>query len=403
MVIDMDFKLEVNQNLKLALTTEIKLALDILQMNSDQLIKYLEEEKNRNSNIEIKYSNGLKKEENSGFTEGYEKLEEGENLIEFLYEQLRYEKIEKNLVKIVEFLINNLDNRGYLIEKKEILMKKIGVSPKVFNEALEILHSFEPVGIGAEDLVECLRIQAKHYNSTLLNNIIENNLKDIAEGRIDKIASQYNEKKENIIFWIEKIKKMNPKPSRGFYLERSEYITPDIIVKTSKDEIEVVLNDEKQPKIIVKDREQDYGKILAIARALEKRGETLLKVTNYILQFQSSFLLNKGRLKTLKIKDIAYELGYHESTISRAVKNKYLNIDYEKTVPLKNFLLFSSKRENAKELICYFIENESEEKPVSDEELSRLLSCKGIDISRRTVSKYREELGIKSSKNRYRR
>lgn len=404
----MEFKLEINQSLRLALTTEMKLSLKILEMGLENLLKFLEEEKSKNNGIEIEYiGKNYRQEKKEMETIENIDIEVEKNLIDFLEEQLSYEKIESDLKKYINFFINNLDEKGYLIESKERLYKRIGGKRKDFNKALKIFQNFEPEGIGAENLVECLLIQSKKYNSNDLNIIIKNHLEDIAKNDIEKIFFETKIPKEEIEIYINYVKKLNPKPARGYFINnKNNYIVPDIFLKKKENELEIEINKENFPKIkISKEKlsKKEYLRIIAISKAIEKREETLSKVANYILNFQKESILKKYPLKTLKIKDVAYDLEIHESTVSRAIKDKYIKVEGGKIESLKNFIVFNSERERAKTLIYDIIDKEDRKKPISDEKLAFYLKKNGVEIQRRTVTKYREELGILSSRERKRR
>lgn len=404
----MEFKLEVNQSLRLALTTEMKLSLKILEMGLENLLKFLEEEKSKNNGIEIEYiGKNYRQEKKEMETIENIDIEVEKNLIDFLEEQLSYEKIESDLKKYINFFINNLDEKGYLIESKESLYKRIGGKRKDFNKALKIFQNFEPEGIGAENLVECLLIQSKKYNSNDLNVIIKNHLEDIAKNDIEKIFFETKIPKGEIEIYISYIKKLNPKPARGYFINnKNNYVVPDIFLKKKESELEIEINRENFPKIkISKEKlsKKEYLRIIAISKAIEKREETLSKVANYILNFQKESILKKYPLKTLKIKDVAYDLEIHESTVSRAIKDKYIKVEGGKIESLKNFIVFNSERERAKTLIYDIIDKEDRKKPISDEKLAFYLKKNGVEIQRRTVTKYREELGILSSRERKRR
>lgn len=404
----MEFKLEVNQSLRLTLTTEMKLSLKILEMGLENLLKFLEEEKSKNNGIEVEYTGkNYRQEKKEMETIENIDIEVEKNLIDFLEEQLSYEKIESDLKKYINFFINNLDEKGYLIESKERLYKRIGGKRKDFNKALKIFQNFEPEGIGAENLVECLLIQSKKYNSNDLNVIIKNHLEDIAKNDIEKIFFETKIPKGEIEIYISYIKKMNPKPARGYFInDKNNYVVPDIFLKKKENELEIEINKENFPKIkISKEKlsKKEYLRIIAISKAIEKREETLFKVANYILNFQKESILKKYPLKTLKIKDVAYDLEIHESTVSRAIKDKYIKVEGGKIESLKNFIVFNSERERAKTLIYDIIDKEDRKKPISDEKLAFYLKKNGVEIQRRTVTKYREELGILSSRERKRR
>lgn len=402
----MDFKLEVNQNLKLILSLDMKMSIEILKMSTKELKEFLEKESKKNPVIDISYptKNYTKNTSQTDFLldslEGNEK-----NLIDYLEEQIGYLSINLEMKNILYFLINNLDERGYLVGGLDEFKKVLKVNKIEIIKGIEILHSLEPVGIGGKDLIECLLIQLKLKNikNEILENIIKNDLEDIAEGRLESISKKYSIDLEKLNEILKVLKTLNPKPARGFIVNNKiEYIIPDIIVFLEKEELRIELNEEYCPKIKIKRDGSDnknITKAIALITAIEKRQNTLLKISRYILTYQKDNILYDKDLKTLKIKDIAYELDYHESTVSRAINEKYLKIN-GKIKKLKDYILLSSEREKLKFELLFLIKNEDKFKPLSDEKLVEKIQEKGFKINRRTITKYRLELGIESSRKR---
>lgn len=397
----MELKLKLNQGLNLILTTEMRLSLEILEMPVNKLLDFFE----KNINPELQFFTE-KRESQSSLMENID-IEKEKKLTDYLEEQLNYEKIEKEEKNIIYFFINNLNEKGYLIESKEQLFKRLEVKREVFNKALKIFQKFEPKGVGAENLIECLLIQGEKYNSESLNIIIKNHLEDIAKKDYEKISRETKMSKSEIYKYVGYIKEMNPKPSRGYAKnEKKLYINPDIFLKVKENYLEIQVNKENFPKIKMDKKnltKNEILKIIYITKAIEKREKTLFKISSYILNYQKENILKNLPLKTLKIKDIAKILDIHESTVSRALKDKYVKIDNGRIIKLRNFLTINSERERIKKIICDIIENEDKERPFSDIELTIYLKKKNIDIQRRTIAKYREELGILSSKKRKRR
>lgn len=401
----MDFKLGLDQSLKLALSMEMRLSIDILKMSLKELEEYLEKESAKNPNIELVY---FKAPVSKG--ESYENYienigEKDESLIDYLEEQILYLDLEKNIRQPLEYLINNLDERGYLLGNPEELRKEGGFKLPIFRKALSTLKTLEPLGVGAENLIDCLKIQLENKGilTERLEQILERNLQDIANGDIEKIAAERGLEIEQVKDYIEIIKKLNPKPARGFYVNKKiRYIIPDLIVETSGNTVIVSLNEEDIPKIRLKNENgnrKDFAMFLALERGIKKRQETLLRVGEYILNYQKESIVFNRPLKTLKIKDIAYELNLHESTISRTLKDKYIKID-GKVVGLRKYIVLDDHAEIIKKEIATIVESEDKSSPLSDEKILEKLLLKKINIQRRTVGRYREELGILSSRKR---
>ncbi|MGL5151406.1 MAG: RNA polymerase factor sigma-54, partial [Clostridium sp.] len=201
--------------------------------------------------------------------------------------------------------------------------------------------------------------------------------------------------------YIDLIKALNPKPARGYYVnKKTKYIIPDIFIDIIDGELVVTLNEEDIPKIKIKsNNKENYNLALTLERSIQKRQKTLLRVSNHILNYQKYFILKDGFLKTLKIKDVACDLDLHESTVSRAVKDKFIRRG-NKIESLKKYIVLDEKKQNIEFEILKIIELEDSRTPFSDEEILKFLLKKGIVIQRRTVAKYREELGILSSRHR---
>lgn len=399
----MDFKLEANQSMKLSLNLEMKTSIQILKMNSRRLKEYLENESLKNISLEIiETKKNIEKKEN--FIENISNEEN--SLIDFLHEQIRFLNIDEDTREALEYLINNLDERGYLVASEDSLRKDGSLKIKVFKESLKILRNLEPSGIGSENLIDCLKNQLinKGIEDKNIMNILENNLVDIADNNFKKIMNDNNLSLPKVENYIRIIKMLNPIPARGYYVNKStEYIVPDLIIDTCDNDIFIKINDNSIPKIKIRTdiniRKMDIIKALAIEKGIKRRQETLLKVAEYILFFQKDFILNKKTLKSLKIKDIALELDLHESTVSRALKDKYIKI-FGKIESLKKYVILNDKVEEIKNLIISLIKNEDKIKPYSDEEILKILKQNNYKIERRTISKYREELGILSSRER---
>ena len=400
-----DFKLNLDQSLKLALSMEMKLSIDILKMSLKELKDYLRDESIKNPNIEIIYSKPLisKNDDYENYIENIS--EKDESLIDYLEEQVSYLDLEKKTKEILEYLINNLDEKGYLIGNLEELRKDGNFKLIPFKKALGILKTLEPLGVGAENLVDCLKIQLNHKDilTPTLELILEKNLEDIAKNDFKKIALERDITIEKVINYVEIIKQLNPKPARGFYVnKKTSYIIPDLIAEILENNIIVSLNEEDIPKIKLKNDEgskNEFALLLAIERGIKKRQETLLKVGNYVLNYQKEYIIFNKPLKTLKVKDIAYELNLHESTISRALKDKYIKIN-GKVESLRNYIILDDKANIIKDEIIEIIKNENKNLPLSDEKILEKLLLKNFNLQRRTVGKYREELGIPSSRKR---
>ncbi|HJV47191.1 MAG TPA: RNA polymerase factor sigma-54, partial [Bacillota bacterium] len=294
-------------------------------------------------------------------------------------------------------------------------------------QALFVVQGLEPRGVGARNLRECLTIQLEYQGlkDSLSFQIVEEHLPDLAEGKINRIASALGVSTRQVQEAIDQIRTLDPRPGARYHREEVRYIVPDVTVEQIEGNYIVIVNDAVTPRLSIS---RFYERLLTeeneakkyihekmnsaqwLIRSIEQRRMTLYRVTEAIVDEQCEFF-NQGidRLKPMTLKEIADIVGLHESTISRATNNKYVQTP-RGTFELKYF--FSSglstssgdaaSSESVKKKIKQLIAQEDRKKPLSDQQLSDILNKQGICISRRTVAKYREEIGILSSAKRKR-
>lgn len=406
----MEFTLDLKQDLKLILTQEMKLSLNILEMSVNDLEKFILKEKELNPLIEVDFSNNFNKKSSSD-DEVFSPIDlahKEESLIDYLEEQLGYLSLSKNMKFLCSYIINNLDKRGYLpLSKKEI--KDFTKFPlKDIEDALKIVKSFDPVGICAYNLEECLIIQLhkKKINDIVLENLIKHFLIELSEGKNKEICEKLKISEEKLKEYLKEIRKLNPIPARGFYMgDNTNFIIPEAEIKKSGEKYEVLMLEDNLPKIklkLVKNEENKnfYNSAINLINFIEKRRETLKKILDLILEKQYEFFSNKnGKLKKFTSKEAAEILNIHQSTVSRAIKNKYILSD-KGVLRIKDLFVLNGLKEEICDLIEKLILNENREKPYTDQNISEHLKNKGFKIARRTVAKYREELGIKSTSKR---
>lgn len=405
----MDIVLEMKQDLKLAMTQEMKLSLNILEMSLFDLERYLIKITEINPLIDVEFSNSYSKkysdeEEFSPLDIAYKE----ENLIDFLEEQIGYLKINKKIDLLCRYIVNNLDKKGYLSIGKKEIRDLTKYSMKDIEKALDIVKSLEPVGIGTSNLEECLIIQLhkKNINDITLEKLIRYFLKELSEKKYDEISQKLKISEEKIKEYFEIIRKLNPIPARGFYMgDMTNYISPEAEIKKVGGEYKVVMLEENSPKIKIKKVEIEDGKLfynsaLNLINFVEKRRETLKRILETILENQYEFFSKKnGKLKTFTSKDLSEILDVHPSTVSRAVKNKYV-LTEKGIIRIKDLFVLNGEKEIIKNLLERIVSEEDREKPYTDQEISDYLRKNEIKIARRTIAKYREELGIKSASKR---
>lgn len=404
----MDNKLDIVEKQKLTqslkLSQMMKLSINILKMSVMDLNNFIEKEfsKDLGISVELNYSNQENYDNEKEVEINY--LTDEKNFFQILEEQLSYFKIETKIKEICIFIINNLNKKGYLelskIEIKDILK----VSDKELEEAFDIIHNLEPYGVGAYSLEECLKIQlkAKMIIDKRLFLFIDNYLYLLVDKKYNLIKEKLNINDDILFSYIDIIKSLNPIPSRGYSVGKVKKIIPDILVEIKGDEVFFEINRASIPQISIKDKVnvKYYKKINEIVSCIEKRFETLDKIMRIIISKQKKIFTSQGKkINTLKISDIANELNLSSSTVSRAVKEKYIKTDFG-IISLRKLFNLDSAIFLHQQKILEYIENENKEKPFSDQDIVNLLEKDGIKIARRTVTKYREKLGYKSSHKR---
>ncbi len=352
---------------------------------------------------------------------------EVENLFRYLLAQLRLSKVEGRDRRIAFEIIGNLDERGYLDETIEGLATTLEVDAADVERVLEEVQEFEPRGVGARSLQECLLIQAREIEpkNALVLNILENTFDLFQRGNLEGIARVLKVPLQSIQEAIRIIARLEPRPGRLMSGSDTIYVTPDIYIIKVGNDYTVTLNDDGLPRLRIssfyqnqlaagasqqgtKDYIQEKMRgAMWLIKSIHQRQRTIYKVACSILKFQREFF-DKGidYLKPLILRDVAEDIEMHESTISRVTSNKYMHTP-RGIFELKYF--FNSgishgadaiASESVKNQIFRIIKNEDPEKPVSDKRIVDLLGASGIRIARRTVAKYREVMDIPSSSKR---
>ncbi|SCZ03662.1 RNA polymerase factor sigma-54 [Alkaliphilus peptidifermentans] len=455
----MGFSLQLEQSQKLIMTPQLQQAIKILQLTSLELDQFIQSQLETNPFLDIneepqpeneKIDQHPKKEVDwKEYTDDYDKsyeysgqrynaendfnfeniVSEKASLQDYLLNQLHFTFLNKKHRAIGEYLINSLDENGYLTlslnEVAEVFNDKIDIVENI----LKIIQTFEPPGIAARDLKECLLIQLNYLGVTCKNayKVIEHHLEDIAANKYPLVAKKLNISVEDVQSICDFIRTLEPKPGRNFSSDNNNYIVPDAVVKKINDEYYIVINDYNSPRLIIRD---DYRKMLAnhennetvkfindklnaatwLIRSIEQRRQTIYKVIEVIVDRQKSFFDHgKKHLKPMTLKEVADIIEVHESTVSRATTGKYIETPVG-TFELKYF--FSSgiegsdgegvSSESIKSFIRDIIDKENTKKPLSDNKIADILTEQGMPISRRTVAKYRDDLMIPASSKRKR-
>jgi len=322
-------------------------------------------------------------------------------------------------------IIGNLTPDGYLEEPLEDLAEEAGVTLELAESVLRRIQEFDPIGVGARSLKECLLIQARHFgiDDDVLVGIIERHLSNLEKKNFAAIAKDLNQPLEEIYEAAKVIRDFDPKPGRQYTSEEPTYITPDVFIHKVGEKYFVVANDDGLPKLKISDfyrtalaggakaREYVQEKLRSaqwLIRSIQQRQRTITRVTESILKFQREFF-DKGTayLKPLILRDVAEDIGMHESTVSRVTTNKYVHTP-QGIFELKYFFNSGISRTDGDDLaseavklkIKQIVAKESPENPHSDQRIVELLRDQNIEIARRTVAKYREQLRILSSGKR---
>ncbi|MDL2280735.1 RNA polymerase factor sigma-54, partial [Selenomonadales bacterium OttesenSCG-928-I06] len=491
----MDHNLQLETTQKLLMTPQLRQAISILQLSSTELVSLVEKELLENPILEVDESQDTKSPEEPDAIESEvssmedlynvtkeKKLDYDEwseyfsyifsdyvyspvdrnkeqvdlfsiypvstmSLHEHLEMQLNFSlsenknpidyNIEKEILKIGKFLIGCIDENGYLrcsISEASSILK---VSPVLVEQVLNIIKTFDPVGVGARNLAECLLIQinqtkccSSYESYYIVKEIIENHLVDIGEGKLKKVSEALKISIKEVQNAIDIIRKLEPKPGGAFSDFNAEYIHPDVIVAKDRDDYVITLNDKHVPMLSINpyyrqitrnksyDMDGDTKKFvedklnsaLWLIRSIEQRRQTIVNVTRTIVDMQREFFDSGANfLKPLVMRQVAEQAGIHESTVSRTVANKYIatphgifSMSSFFTKGLQGVGGVAISTNLIKRELKDLITHEDSRHPLSDSDLVYRLGDKGIRISRRTVTKYRKELNIPSSTKRRR-
>jgi RNA polymerase sigma-54 factor len=352
------------------------------------------------------------------------------SLEEHLRRQIAYFELDPAIREICEYITANLDWRGYLEYPLEEIVASMEseVTLEQAEEALRVVQQLEPPGVGARDLAECLVLQLdkRDPDYEFLRRLIQEHFEDILKNRYPKVAKALGCSIEDLKDAIEKIGALNPIPGALFGEEGAPHVIPDLRVELIDGEYRVMLEDATLPSLRIcgyyarrlqqknlDPKTQQYLKDkLQGARwlidAIQQRRSTLFNITSAIVETQKEFL-DQGpmHLRPLKMQDIADQVGVHVSTVSRAMAGKYIQTP-RGVYSLKHFFTGGVEKEDGeveswevvRQKLLHVIENEDKSNPLSDEQVASELGKQGIDIARRTVSKYRKVLGIPSSRQR---
>ena len=470
------YDLTIEQTQKLTMTPELIQAIQILQYNSQELEEFVSQEMMENPILEMDNTVGNDSRSTSQEPE-FSKSEElmykeaerddkdlREKVYESEYDDISYRQWEHRVSndevvsfdqytskedtlqdylllqltlsdlkgcekRIGRYLVESIDENGYLTVDVEQTAELFSVKVSAVERILGVIQGFEPYGVGARNLEECLLIQlkARGFDFESLDYIVQNHLNDLGENRLQHIAKCTGLSVNQVQAAADLIRTLDPKPGRAYSSgEEVRYVVPDIIVEKQDNGYVIITNDSTVPHLMVssfyvnlaKTHKEDvevqkylsdkYNSALWLIKSIEQRKRTIYNVADAVMAHQTEFLEKGDKyLKPMTLKQIAEVVGVHESTVSRSINGKYIQTPrgvYE----IKYF--FSSgvgsgeglSSNSIKTFIKEIIDKEDPKKPYSDQDMVEILSEKGIEISRRTVAKYRESMNILSSSKRRR-
>lgn len=453
MALQMGFGLIQEQRMKMVMTPELRQAIQILQYSATDLQKYIEEQMEENPVLSLsepdkeqaqlerwaEYIRDLPRERNwtgtGNHDTDYQSFElyttEGGTLADELESQLYEYDLSPLKRKVCLYLIHNLDERGYLDLDSSEVCKRLRIPEEIFADSLATIQSMEPAGIGARSLGECVELQLRKsepVNGTAIR-IARDHLHDVADAKWRKIAGALQVEVSEVLEATEEIKMCNPRPGLQFNNVPPNYVYPDVHVEKIDGEYMVLLNERDTPALTVnryyqqllKQKDQLGEEVthylknwiqsaLWLVKGIEQRRDTIYRVAQAIVSRQSDFF-ERGTdyLKPLTLKQIAEEVNLHESTVSRATQHKYMQtpnglFSFRFFFPsgLQTEMGIDLAQGTVQKKIQQMINKENKKNPLSDQKIADHLKEEGIRISRRTVAKYRDELGIASSTKRKR-
>ncbi len=355
-------------------------------------------------------------------------LSSPQGLSEHLTWQLSVTICSETVCEIADSIIGNLDEDGHLAASLEELTQNGRYSMEDVEEALAVVQEFDPLGVAARDLRECLLIQLHTLDpqNTLAQQIVSDHLKQLQSNQLKEIARALNRPIELVKRAVEVIKKLDPRPGLRYNKTEARLVEPDVYFRRVDDEWQVFMNEDDLPQLRLSpvyrrllardaaDREvrnyvkERFSAAIQLLKNIEQRKHTILRVCQAIIRRQRDFLdFGADRLKPMMIKEVAEEVGVHPSTVSRAVASKYAHTP-QGVLELRSFFSESVNGPEGgamslltlKRVVKKMIEEEDPAHPLTDDQIAKKLDDGGIHVTRRTVAKYREDLRIPSTHQR---
>jgi len=463
------YGLNLEQKQKLIMTPELRQAIMILQMPLLELGLYIEQQLQENPFLEISEEEadfveaekqddidnssnekreydidwetyfqdssdiglGRQDEERSSEPYNYENIAgSAPTLTEHLLFQLHLATNDKKVRAIGEYIIWNINEQGYLPVPLDEIAACLNIGEEEAEKTLKLIHTFDPPGVGARSLQECLLLQVKQLDikNDLLAKIIMDHLEDLAKGRLGTISHQLGISMQEVQMVGDIIKTLEPKPGRRFSSnDNVRHVVADVVLEKAGSDYFVIVNDASLPRVFINSTyravlsqsgdlqtksfiESKFNAAAWLVRSIEQRRLTLYKVASCLVELQREFLDHGIKyLKPLNLKKVAGMVDLHESTVSRAISNKYIQTPqgtFEMRIFLSPGLAGNDGKETStgsiKKMLKELVSDENPKAPLSDQKIAEYFRQQGIKISRRTVAKYRDELGILPIRQRIR-
>jgi RNA polymerase sigma-54 factor len=400
--------------------------VDDFQAEFDRLVQLDQEWRDHFAQANLPLRRSEEDEERRQFM--FDSITAGTTLAEFLLEQVRESELKPDEVPVAELIIGNIDDYGYLKATIEEIAGMAGVEPAKVEAVLRVVQTFDPPGVGARDLRECLLLQLERdgKQDSLEYRIVRDFMDALGKRRVPEIARGTGRSVQEVQEAMARIARLEPRPGRAFLPDNDLYVVPEVFVRREGDDFVVTINNEHIPHLRISNLYKDLmssqdnspevknyirekiraGKFLI--KSLHQRQTTILNIAREIVRRQREFM-EKGvaHLKPLTMSQVAEVVGVHETTVSRAVSGKYMATP-QGIFEMKFFFTAGLQTEtgdpisntSVKDMIADIFKSEDPAHPLSDDQVAKMLQQKGIHIARRTIAKYRAELGILPSNMR---
>ncbi len=412
---------------KMVLTPQMRQSIALLGMSVKDLNEYVDSIVSNNPFLQKIADDGRRKgippvvADSQAYDDYADRAVAAENPRAGLLSQLKMRDLSDKVLEIAEYLIYEMDENGYIKTDLDETADELGVDPDETEEALAAIQGLEPAGIGGRDLRESLQLQLKRAGKegSIEYRIVSGFMDEMARNDVKGIARALDLKEEAVKTAINNIKKLNPRPASTILSKGPDTVMPELIAKVEAKKVRLEVNRRWLPHLklynpyeneldIIKDAEarkflkENMDAAGGLIDNLKRREDTICKITKYILEFQrDAFSEGDKPVKSLTLSDIAEALKFHPSTVSRAVSNKYIDIN-DRVIALRDLLSHGVRKADGemtsksavKMMIASLVKGEDAKRPLTDDEIKTRLEKEGITLKRRTIAKYRNSLRI---------